>query len=101
MGYGRANKHQVMDMLKRFLKLENMPKLDDTADALALAICHTQYNRYTEFDGTDKSKKKSYTKLEEIYIKESQKDKELLKKRDKMIKKALEKEKNQRIKKNA
>ena len=100
VGYGRANKHQVMDMLKRFLKLENMPKLDDTADALALAICHTQYNRYIEFDGTDKSKKKNYTKLEEIYIKESQKDKELLKKRDQMIKKALDKEKKQRVIKN-
>ena len=74
-----------------------MPKLDDTADALALAICHTQYNRYIEFDGTDKSKKKNYTKLEEIYIKESQKDKELLKKRDQMIKKAIEKEKKQRV----
>ena len=43
-GYGKAGKHQVMDMTKRLLKLEKMPRLDDTADALAIAICHTQAN---------------------------------------------------------
>ncbi len=43
-GYGKAKKEQVMDMTKRLLKLEKMPKLDDTADALAVAICHTQAN---------------------------------------------------------
>ena len=36
-GYGRANKTQVMSCLKKFLKMESMPKIDDTADALALA----------------------------------------------------------------
>ena len=41
-GYGKAKKPQVMDMTKRLLKLEVMPKPDDTADALAIAICHTQ-----------------------------------------------------------
>ena len=41
-GYGKAKKHQVMDMTKRLLKLEKVPKPDDTADALAIAICHTQ-----------------------------------------------------------
>lgn len=41
-GYGKAKKPQVMDMTKRLLKLETMPKPDDTADALAIAICHTQ-----------------------------------------------------------
>jgi crossover junction endodeoxyribonuclease RuvC len=40
VGYGRADKHQVMQMVKIFLHLEKVPKLDDTADALALAICH-------------------------------------------------------------
>jgi crossover junction endodeoxyribonuclease RuvC len=40
VGYGRADKHQVMEMVKIFLHLEKVPKLDDTADALALAICH-------------------------------------------------------------
>ena len=40
VGYGRAEKRQVMEMVKMFLHLEKVPKLDDTADALALAICH-------------------------------------------------------------
>ncbi len=39
-GYGRAEKHQVMEMIKSFLSLESVPKPDDTADALALAVCH-------------------------------------------------------------
>lgn len=99
-GYGRATKHQVMEMLKKFLKMENMPKLDDTADALALAICHTQYNRYTEFTGTDKSKKGKQTTLQQVYEETAKTDKEREKKRDKMIKEALQKEKNRRIKVN-
>lgn len=41
-GYGKAKKTQVMEMTKRLLSLEKMPKLDDTADALAIAICHAQ-----------------------------------------------------------
>lgn len=39
-GYGKAEKHQVMEMVKSFLSLKSVPKPDDTADALALAICH-------------------------------------------------------------
>ena len=39
-GYGRAEKHQVMEMVKNLLCLKSVPKPDDTADALALAICH-------------------------------------------------------------
>ncbi len=39
-GYGRAEKRQVMEMVKSFLSLSKIPKPDDTADALALAICH-------------------------------------------------------------
>lgn len=39
-GYGQAAKPQVMDMTKRLLNLKEMPKPDDTADALAIAICH-------------------------------------------------------------
>ncbi len=39
-GYGRAEKKQVMDMIKNLLRLEKIPKPDDTADALALAVCH-------------------------------------------------------------
>ncbi len=39
-GYGKAEKHQVMEMVKTILNLNSVPKPDDTADALALAICH-------------------------------------------------------------
>ena len=39
-GSGRARKNQVGDMVQRILKLEEMPKPADAADALALAICH-------------------------------------------------------------
>ena len=40
VGYGRAEKKQVMEMTKRLLKLKEIPKPDDTADALAIAIAH-------------------------------------------------------------
>jgi crossover junction endodeoxyribonuclease RuvC len=40
VGYGRAEKSQVMEMTKRILCLKEVPKPDDTADALAIAICH-------------------------------------------------------------
>jgi len=40
VGYGRAEKNQVITMVKMILGLESAPNLDDTADALALAICH-------------------------------------------------------------
>ena len=40
VGYGKAEKKQVMDMVKRILKLAEVPKPDDTADAIAIAICH-------------------------------------------------------------
>ena len=40
VGYGRADKKQIIHMVKLLLKLENPPKLDDTCDALAIAICH-------------------------------------------------------------
>ena len=39
-GYGRAEKNQVQQMVKLLLNLESIPKPDDTADALAIAICH-------------------------------------------------------------
>ena len=40
VGYGKAVKSQVMEMTKRLLNLKQIPKPDDTADALAIAICH-------------------------------------------------------------
>lgn len=42
-GFGQAQKPQVMEMTKRLLRLKAVPKPDDTADALAIAICHAQY----------------------------------------------------------
>ena len=41
-GYGRAEKRQVMDMTKRLLHLTALPRPDDAADALALALCHAR-----------------------------------------------------------
>ena len=40
VGYGNATKHQVQDMTKRLLHLQQMPKPDDAADAIAIALCH-------------------------------------------------------------
>lgn len=40
VGYGRAEKKQVMEMTRMLLNLKKVPKPDDTADALAMAICH-------------------------------------------------------------
>ncbi len=40
VGYGRAEKSQIMDMTKRLLGLKKIPKPDDAADALAIALCH-------------------------------------------------------------
>lgn len=44
-GYGKAVKKQVQEMTTRILHLDEIPKPDDTADALAIAICHAHsYN---------------------------------------------------------
>ncbi len=40
VGYGHAEKKQVMEMTRQLLKLKEVPRPDDTADALAVAICH-------------------------------------------------------------
>ena len=40
VGYGRAEKKQVQEMTRILLNLEKIPKPDDAADALAMAICH-------------------------------------------------------------
>ena len=42
VGYGKAEKHQVIAMVTSLLKLKAPPKPDDTADALAIALCHAQ-----------------------------------------------------------
>ena len=42
VGYGKAEKRQVMAMTARLLKMKEIPRPDDPADALALAICHAR-----------------------------------------------------------
>ena len=42
VGYGNATKHQVQDMTRRLLHLSAMPKPDDAADAIAIALCHAR-----------------------------------------------------------
>ena len=42
VGYGGATKHQMQDMTKRLLHLNEMPKPDDAADAIAIALCHAR-----------------------------------------------------------
>jgi crossover junction endodeoxyribonuclease RuvC len=45
VGYGRAEKKQMQKMLKVLLGLEDIPKPDDAADALAIALCHLNSER--------------------------------------------------------
>lgn len=42
VGYGKAEKRQVMDMTRRFLKMDRLPRPDDAADAIAIALCHAR-----------------------------------------------------------
>ena len=42
VGYGKAEKRQVMDMTRRLLNLSAVPKPDDAADAVAIALCHAR-----------------------------------------------------------
>lgn len=48
VGYGRAEKSQVQEMVKVLLNLKEIPKPDDVADALAVAICHTSSINYKD-----------------------------------------------------
>ena len=48
VGYGRAEKHQVQEMVKMFLNLKEIPKPDDAADALAVALCHASCLKFKE-----------------------------------------------------
>lgn len=48
VGYGRAEKHQVQEMVKMFLNLKEIPKPDDAADALAIALCHTSCLKFKD-----------------------------------------------------
>lgn len=48
-GYGRADKVQMQNMVKIMLKLNAVPKPDDVADALAIAICHAHSKKFNQF----------------------------------------------------
>ena len=56
VGYGRADKHQVMEMVRRLCGLQAPPKPDDAADAVALALCHARSTTSILYKGeSDKS----------------------------------------------
>ncbi len=50
-GYGGADKSQVQLMVKAILNLDDIPRPDDAADALAVAICHSTSYRYRMLEG--------------------------------------------------
>jgi len=50
-GYGRADKKQIQLMVKNILNLKKIPKPDDTADAIAIALCHLQSRKILELHG--------------------------------------------------
>jgi len=47
-GYGRADKHQMQEMVRTILGLKKAPRPDDAADAVAIAICHANSSDYIE-----------------------------------------------------
>ena len=53
-GYGGADKLQVQQMVKALLGLNDIPKPDDAADALAIAICHIHTSRFARLTGVEK-----------------------------------------------
>lgn len=55
-GYGRADKKQIQTMVKMLLGLNAIPKPDDAADALAIAITHTQSSKLSNMLGINKVK---------------------------------------------
>ena len=48
VGYGRATKEQVQNMVRILLNMDHIPRPDDTADALAIAICHIHSQAYQQ-----------------------------------------------------
>ena len=75
VGYGRAEKTQVKEMTKKLLKLENMPALDDTTDALAIAICHTNFSKFNSIsnNNSDGSSETNLVKQIKLLEKEGKK----------------------------
>lgn len=56
VGYGRADKNQVQQMVKIMLGLNAIPKPDDVADALAVAICHAHSSAFIDKIGKSSNK---------------------------------------------
>ena len=56
VGYGRAEKHQMQQMVKLILNLKEIPKPDDAADALAVAICHGHSYKMSNLTGSMKGR---------------------------------------------
>ena len=54
VGYGRAEKKQVMEMVKRLCGLKDSPKPDDAADAVALALCHARSSTSLLYKGENR-----------------------------------------------
>lgn len=52
-GYGGADKHQMQQMVKLLLGLDEIPRPDDAADAVAIAICYHQTARYSQLTGLE------------------------------------------------
>jgi crossover junction endodeoxyribonuclease RuvC len=52
-GYGKADKHQMQEMVRIILDLPFIPTPDDAADALAVALCHVQSSRLSRLIGAD------------------------------------------------
>jgi crossover junction endodeoxyribonuclease RuvC len=53
VGYGKADKNQVQQMVKLLLNLDDIPQPDDAADALAVAICHLHSSRRIQHNDHD------------------------------------------------
>lgn len=52
VGYGKADKRQIQEMVRIMLGLDSVPRPDDAADALAIAICHVQVAPFRERTGS-------------------------------------------------
>ncbi len=46
-GYGNADKRQIQEMVQRLLNLTQLPRPDDAADGVAIALCHLQHTRFS------------------------------------------------------
>jgi crossover junction endodeoxyribonuclease RuvC len=55
-GFGSASKIQMQSMLQRHFRLQELPKPDDAADALAIALCHLQTNHHLKIPVSRKSR---------------------------------------------